>query len=288
MKFSRSVLRGPRPGLRLAAAVLAALLVLPAGIVQAQFGSEPFIDREDDPEDDRPGEPEFTFVRGKYENYGGRGAGPGRGWWETDYEDSDRNFLRGVRRYTNLDANSLGYKALDLTDPELFEYSFLYINMKRIPITIPSSGPNFTPEEAKALREFMLRGGFVMMDDFWGEQHWQDFLIEIVKIFPDRELVKLDTSHPIFHSFFDVQEILQVPGRSVTWNYNSGFYLDDPDFPPSVHGILDDDGRVMLVANFNTDLGDGWEHTFYEPYPTRYVNEAYKLGINYIIYSLSH
>ena len=134
----------------------------------------------------------------------------------------------------------------------------------------------------------MLRGGFVMFDDFWGQQHWEDFLIEFIKIFPDKELVKLDTNHPIFHSFFDVSQFTQVPGRSVTWNYGSGFYLDDPDYPPSVHGVLDDDGRVMMVANFNTDLGDGWEHTFYEEYPTHYVNEAYKLGINYIIYALSH
>ncbi|MGQ9425654.1 DUF4159 domain-containing protein [Gilvimarinus sp. F26214L] len=281
MKFARGTL------IRFAAGLVLAMFLGPAP-AQAQFGGEPFIDREEYPEDDRPGDPEFTFVRGKYSNYGGQGAGPGRGWWETDFEDSDRNFLRGVRRYTNLDANSHGYKAVELTDPELFEHSFLYINMKRIPINVSGSGPNFSPEEAGALREFMLRGGFVMVDDFWGEQHWDDFLVELAKIFPDRDLTRLDIDHPLFHSFFDVKEILQVPGRSVTWNYNSGFYLDDPDFPPSVHAVLDDDGRVMMVANFNTDLGDGWEHTFYEPYPTRYVNEAYKLGINYIIYSLSH
>lgn len=263
----------------------------------AQFGGgrggpQPFIDREDEPVDTRPGEPEFVFLRGKYTNYYDGGfSGPrgGRGgWWETDFEDSDRNFLRGVRRYTNLDANSQGYKAIELTDPELFEHSFLYINMKRVPIGVAGTGPNFSAEEAEAMREFMLRGGFVMMDDFWGPQHWDDFLIELVKIWPDRELVKLDTTHPVFHSFFDVEEVVQVPGRSVTWNYGGTFYLDDPDFPPSVHGILDDDGRVMMVVNFNTDLGDGWEHTFYEPYPTKYVNESYKIGINYIIYALSH
>lgn len=266
------------------------LLALAIGghLAWAQFEIEPFFQR-DDPEDDRPGEPEFIFVRGIYSNYGGyaQAMGPARGWWETDFDDSDRNFLRGVQRYTNLDANSFGVKALELTDPELFKHTFLYINMKRVPITVPNSGPNFSLAEAEALREFMLRGGFVMLDDFWGEQHWDDFLVEFDKIFPDRELVQLDTSHPIFHTFFDVEEIHQVPGRSVTWNFNSGFYLDDPDFPPSVHAVLEDDGRIMMVANFNTDLGDGWEHTFYEPYPTRYINEAYKIGINYIIYALS-
>ncbi len=278
--------------------IISALIVLVVVIATAtpvnaqRFrGMEPFNERPDDPKDGRLGAPEFTFVRGKYTNYSaysGGMSGPGRGWWETDFEDSDRNFLRGVRRYTKLDANSWGFKALDLTDPELFEHTFVYINMKRIPINVAGSGPNFTPEEATALREFMMRGGFVMFDDFWGQQHWEDFLIEFIKIFPDRELQKLDTNHAIFHSFFDINEFTQVPGRSVTWNYGSGFYLDDPDYPPSVHGVLDDDGRVMMVVNFNTDLGDGWEHTFYDEYPTKYCNEAYKLGINYIIYAMSH
>jgi hypothetical protein len=195
--------------------------------------------------------------------------------------------MRGVRRYTNIDAHTNHIKALDLTDPELFEHIFLYINMKRVPIGTTRSGPDFRPEEIEALREFMFRGGFVMLDDFWGEAHWQDFLVEIGKIFPDRELVELTTDHPIFHMFYDVDEIAQVPGRAVTWD-RGGFLLDDPRYPPTVHVILDDDGRVMLVANFNTDLGDGWEHTFDEYFPTYYTNEAYKIGINYLIYAFTH
>lgn len=272
--------------------------ILLAGIVfslssqwaSAQFrGGEPSFDYNDEIIDDRLGQSEFTFIRGIYTNYPGAGTNMrGNGWWDTDFEDSDRNFLRGVQRYTKLDTNSFSYKPLQLTDPELFEHTFLYLNMKRVPIDYSGTGPNFSLEEAESMREFMLRGGFVLIDDFWGENHWNDFLIELIKIFPDRELVKLDTSHPIFHSFFDIDEVPQVPGRSVTWNLGGTFYLDDPDFPPSVHAILDDDGRIMMVANFNTDLGDGWEHTFYQPYPTKYCNEAYKLGINYIIYALSH
>src|SRR5690606_7122883 len=131
-------------------------LVIGGHLAWAQFEIEPFFQR-DDPEDDRPGEPEFIFVRGIYSNYGGyaQAMGPARGWWETDFDDSDRNFLRGVQRYTNLDANSFGVKALELTDPELFKHTFLYINMKRVPITVPNSGPNFSLAEAEALREFM-------------------------------------------------------------------------------------------------------------------------------------
>jgi len=232
------------------------------------------------------GIPEFTWIRGRYQNYPG-GRGWRGGWWDTDWPEAEENFMRGVRRYTNIDAHTDHIKALDLTDPALFEHIFLYINMKRVPIGTTRSGPDFRPDEIEALREFMFRGGFVMLDDFWGEAHWQDFLVEIGKIFPDRELVELTTDHPIFHMFYDVEEIAQVPGRAVTWD-RGGFTLDDPRYPPTVHAILDDDGRVMLVANFNTDLGDGWEHTFDEYFPTYYTNEAYKIGINYLIYAFTH
>jgi hypothetical protein len=238
---------------------------------------------------------EFTWIRGRYTNYGGgrgrRGGfgGGGRGgWWDTDYPEAESNFLRGVQRYTNIDANSQNHDFIDLTDPRLFEHTFLYMNMKRVPIGSTYSGPEFNPAEVEALREFMFRGGFVLLDDFWGEAHLQDFQMEMAKLFPEREVVRLDTRHEIFHVFFDIEEIVQVPGRAVTWDFSSGFSLDDPNYPPAVYAILDDDGRVMLVANHNADLGDGWEHTFYEPYPTRYSNEAYKIAINYLIYAFTH
>jgi hypothetical protein len=238
-------------------------------------------------------EPDFIFVRGKYTNHpgvGGDGYGYGdrkRQWWETDFDDAERNLLRGLRRYTTMSVSNRGYKAMSLTDPELFEYPFLYINMKRIPL-FSGNGPDFNADEAAALREFMLRGGFVMVDDFWGPQHWQDFLLELAKIFPGRRPEKLDLDHPIFHCFFDIDEIKQVPGRGVTWGFGMGFLLDHADYPTAVHGVFDDERRLMMVINFNTDLGDGWEHTFDRFYPTRYCNAAYKIGINTVIYALSH
>lgn len=240
--------------------------------------------------DEPAGKREFTLIRGKYANYKSSETGfgsPNRRWWQTDFDDADQNLLRGLRRLTSLDTSAKSYKALALTDPELFEHPCVYINMKRIPL-YAGNGPNFSPQEAAALREYMLRGGFVMVDDFWGPQHWQDFLRELDKIFPGRTPVKLELDHPIFHSFFDIDEIKQVPGRGVTWNYGWGFTLDDPDYPTAVHGVFDTGGRLMMVVNFNTDLGDGLEHTNDEFYPTRYCNEAYKLVINYIVYAMSH
>ncbi|HDZ08095.1 DUF4159 domain-containing protein [Pseudohongiella sp.] len=233
-----------------------------------------------------PGTPEFTWLRGRYENYPG-GRGRRGGWWDTDFPDAEQNFMRGVQRYTFIDAQTYNTRWIDLTDPELFEHIFLYMTMKRVPIGGMSSGPNFSADEVAALREFALRGGFVMLDDFWGEAHYQDFLIEIAKIFPDRELVRLDLDHEIFGIFYDIDQVAQVPGRAVTWDYGS-VTLDDPRYPPSVHAILDDAGRVMVVASFNSDMGDGWEHTFHEYYPTSMSNEAYRLGINYLIYAYTH
>jgi hypothetical protein len=233
--------------------------------------SEPIVDRE------------FKFVRGRYDNYAGGRSRRG-GWWDTDYPDAEQNFLRGVQRYTHIDTDPSAHRWIDLTDPELFENIFLYMTMKRVPIGSMRSGPNFNPAEVEALREFMLRGGFVMLDDFWTEAHYQDFLIEMAKIFPEREVIKLELDHEIFRIFYDVERVPQVPGRAVTWDYG-GVTLDDPRYPPSVFAILDDDGRVMLVANHNSDMGDGWEHTFLEMYPTQMTNEAYRLGINYLIYA---
>lgn len=264
---------------------------LAAALLLAAAGAWPQPPRPADNEDlaARGGSAGFTWVRGQYANHGGGfGFRPGGGWWDTDYPDSDENFLRGVRRYTSIDAGPGDRMFMPLTDPRLFEHVFLYMNWKRVPIGSPRSGPDFTEEEAAALREFMLRGGFVMVDDFWGQAHLDDMRAEIGKIFPGREIVRLRTDHEIFHVFFDIDELAQVPGRMVTWDFGGYMRLDDPDYPPAVYAVLDDDGRVMMAANYNTDLGDGWEHTFYEGYPTRYANEAYKIGINYLIYALSH
>lgn len=235
---------------------------------------------------------DFQWVRGQYTNYPGGGRGfsrrRGGGWWDTDFPDSDENFLRGVQRYTNIDTNPKNYKHIELTDQSLFENIFLYMNWKRVPIGTSFSGPNFSEEEVKALREFMHRGGFVMVDDFWGEPHLDDMISEVAKIFPERELVKLNTDHELFHIFFDIDRVAQVPGRMVTWDYGGFLRMDDPSYPPEVYAILDDDNRIMMVANYNTDLGDGWEHTFYEGYPTQSTNDAYKIGINFLIYAFSH
>ena len=139
---------------------------------------------------------EFTWMRGQYTNHGGGMGGFGfrrrGGWWDTDYPDSDENFLRGVQRYTNVDTNPRNHAYIKLTDPALFEHIFLYMNWKRVPIGSSYSGPNFSPEEIEVLREFMFRGGFVMVDDFWGQLAWEQWASEIGKILPPGQYPIID------------------------------------------------------------------------------------------------
>jgi len=222
----------------------------------------------------------FTFVRVQYDNAGG--FRESRGWgrratWSIDYPDADFNFLRGVTRLTNIHINS-SPTVLRLDDDRIFEYPFLYmLEMGR------AGGPQFSEKEIKNLREYLLRGGFVFIDDFWGTFEWEMFYQAFVKVFPDRPVVDLDAKHQVFHCFYDIDGPQMIPA---IWNvYNQPEQDVDTAYN---RAILDDDGRVMVLINWNSDIGDGWEHTYHPAYPTKYANLAYRLGINYLMYAMTH
>lgn len=218
---------------------------------------------------------EFAFVRIQYDSYydGGFYGGP----WATDFPASDENFLRGVARLTNVRVMSQPI-VLRFDDEEIFDYPFLYaLEMGR------NGGLSLTPNEVENLREYLLRGGFLLIDDFWGEQQWDAFYRDFSLLFPDRELIELHEDHEIYHTFYDIDGPQMIPGRGG----RRGFGQAGIDIA-SNHAILDDNGRVMVLINWNSDMGDGWEHTYDQWYPTEYANSAYQLGINYLIYSLTH
>jgi len=194
-----------------------------------------------------------------------------------DYPAADINFLRGVKRLTNIHINS-SPTVLRLADDRIFEYPFLYmLEMGR------NGGPKFTEKEIKNLREYLLRGGFLFIDDFWGTWEWDNFYRAFVKIFPERSLVELDEDHQIFHCFYDINGPQMIPAISNISNY------PEQDIDRAINrAVLDDDGRVMVLINWNSDIGDGWEHTYHPAYPTKYANMAYRLGINYLIYAMTH
>ena len=222
----------------------------------------------------------FTFVRIRFDTAGGGWDDEYWGRWEpwaVDFPAADRNFLRGVRRLTNIHVNKEPI-VLELEDDRIFEYPFLYM------LEVGRFGGLFlSPKEIHNLREYLLRGGFLFIDDFWGTWEWDAFYQAIKKVFPDRPIVELDRDHQIFHCFYDIDGPQMIPRVSNPENY------PEQDVDVAINrAILDDDGRVMVLINWNSDIGDGWEHTYHPAYPTKYANMAYRLGINYLMYALTH
>jgi hypothetical protein len=218
----------------------------------------------------------FTFVRIRYNSYG-------RWGWPTDYPDADLNFSYRLQQLTSLHVDPDGV-VLELTDPRLFDYPFIYI--------IEPGHILLSDAERQALRTYLLNGGFLMVDDFWGEDEWANFYAELKQVFPNREPVELPLDHPIFHCVYDLKERPQIP--AIGWaqqGASQGITWERWD-AQEVHykGLFDDNGRMMAIICHNTDLGDGWEREGEDPWYFREFSEkkAYPLGINIVFYALTH
>lgn len=238
----------------------------------------------------------FTFVRIEYSSgygggyYGGgygrrgrRGYGRGGGRWATDYPDSDLNFSYRLQQLTSLEVNPDGV-ILQLTDPELFDYPFIYI--------VEPGSLTFTEEEVPILRRYLLNGGFLMVDDFWGEDEWYNFYYEIKRVFPEREPVELPLSHPIFRAVFDLKEKPQIPSIDAALRGRPYGITWEREDAREVHfkALYDDKGRMMAIICHNTDLGDGWEREGEDEWYFREFSEkkAYPMGINIVFYAMTH
>jgi len=226
---------------------------------------------------------QFTFARIQYDSWGGSGW-RGRGKWSVDWPESDLNMSFRLQQLTALKVDPEG-TVLNLTEDRLFEYPFIYI--------IEPGELYFSSEEVGALRKYLLTGGFLMVDDFWGENEWANFEREMKRVFPTREIVELPIEHEIFQCVFPLKEKPQVPNpRTAMEGAPHGITWERWDAEtPHYRGIYDDDGRLMVVICHNTDLGDGWEEEsragqwyfkeFSEP-------KAYPMGLNIIFYSMTH
>lgn len=231
----------------------------------------------------------FTFCRVEYDSYGGgRGFGGGfggfrgGGGWLTDFPDSDLNFSYRLQQLTSLKVNPTPTHAR-LTDDRLFDYPFLYM--------IEPGRLGFSEDEVIALRRYLLNGGFLMVDDFWGDDEYQNFYQEIKRVFPDREPRELPLDHEIFQCVYRMKEKPQVPSINAAQGGES--YEWRPGSPTNVAhylGIEDDAGRLMVIICHNTDLGDGWEREgeaawYFEEYSQKW---AYPMGINIVTYAMTH
>ncbi len=220
----------------------------------------------------RPGH-SFYFTRAVYS--GGRGFR--RPSWATDFPKADRQFLFIMDRLLkHLDAYEWE-NPVRLDDPELHRYPFLY--------ALEVGYMSLTESEVQGLRRYLEAGGFLIIDDFWGSWQWQNFEYEISRVLPGRPIVQIPLDHPIFHQFYDIDEILQVPSIN---NARWGQTWEQDGYQPFVLGIFDDNEELMVVINWNTDLGDAWEWSEQPEYPFERSSFAYELAVNYIIYAMTH
>lgn len=218
---------------------------------------------------------EFYFTRAQYTGIG-RGW-RGRGAWSTDFPEADVHFVYGVRRLSYVDAYQLD-NPVRLDDPELRRYPFLY--------AVEVGHMALTDAEVEGLRSYLEAGGFFVVDDFWGPYEWENFEYNMRRVLPGRPIVDITLDHPLYSSFYQIDEVVQVPN---VWNgRRGGPTAECYGCTPAVRGILDDDGRLMVLIHFNTDLGDAWEWADDPLYPIRYSTYAYQVGVNMIIYAMSH
>lgn len=228
----------------------------------------------------------FTFARIKYTS--SRPERTSYAWW-TDYADADLNLSFRLQQLTSLKV-SPEPKVVEITDPHLFDYPWAFMS--------GAGNIILTDEEARTLRRYLENGGFLMVDDFWGQDEWDGFYQAIKKIFPHREPVDLDRSHPIFHAVYDLpnDRSLQTPNvragiasreTGITWeDGHAGGNTRDVHF----RAIFDDHQRMMVMICHNTDNGDGWEEEGTDPwyFNTFSENKNYPLAINIIWYAMTN
>jgi hypothetical protein len=169
-------------------------------------------------------------------------------------------------------------RALALNDPTLFRYPLIY--------TSEPEQMLLTAEDAAILREYLERGGFWMMDDNWGSFDMVRIEQNLKKILPDRKVEDIPLSHPLFHSFYDIDKLIQTP--STAYLHNGGITWEQDGFKAECKGVFDDRGRLMVVINHNTDLGDAYENADVPGYPLPFTTYGYQLALNTFVYALTH
>jgi hypothetical protein len=193
--------------------------------------------------------------------------------WHHDYPDGDTMLPDAVGRLTAIHTTPESFQIVDIDSKELFKYPFVYLSEPGF--------LNLLPEDEKNLREYLDRGGFLFVDDFRGNQadysEMENFIVQLRKLYPARNLEPLPASHPIFHSFFDVDPATMLPPYRM---YNSG----DPQFM----GMSDDKNRLMIMVNFNYDASEYWQTLDVGLCSIREASGAVQLGINYVVYAMTH
>jgi hypothetical protein len=259
---------------RRTAAWIALLLLASALLAQRRFRG--FDDEEDNPAPmpaDAGEKTEFVFGRLRYSSARG-------GWrwgsWATDYPKADRQFLQGLRRLSRIHTRSVE-QVVDIDTDDIYQYPWIYA------VEVGRWGIN--EKQAARVRDYLNRGGFLMVDDFHGVYEWEAFADTMRQIFPGRPIVDIENKDQVFHVLYDLEDRPQVPGIHTLW---SGTTYEKGGFEPKWRGVYDEKGRLLVAICHNMDLGDAWEWADHPQYPERYASLAYRIALNYIIYSMSH
>ena len=284
--FVVSLIMDCRPIIKISRQLLIAVFVLLASssVLAQRVGFMTISPRIQGSSQADPDGSEFHFARLQYggNGLGGRG-GWGRGSWTTDWPEAEHFLTEGISRLTNVDVtnvalyNGEGGERINLADDAIFDFPWLYaVEVGRWSLSV---------EEAAKLRDYLLRGGFLMVDDFHGTYEWSQFEIGMKRVFPDRPILDIPDDDEVFHVLYDLDSKIQIPGLGA---YYRGVTYEQDGYDPHWRGIYDDHGRLVVAINHNMDLGDAWEHADTPGYPEPMTALAYRFAVNYVIYSMTH
>jgi len=225
---------------------------------------------------------EWTFARlmfppGPLNGYRNRDADWHTGYslWSQDFPRADRHFSLAVRRLTRLHTRSVE-QLVNLDEGDAYDWPWLYA------VQVGEWG--LTDQQGQALREYLLRGGFFMADDFHASAEWYEFESRIKKAFPEKQIVEIPDDDPIFHTVYDLNDRYQIPGQA---HLPAGYKGDSTGKGAHWRGIYDDQGRIMIAISYNSDVGDAWEYADDPYYPAKFADLAIRLGVNYIVYAMT-
>jgi hypothetical protein len=205
-----------------------------------------------------------------------------RGWrfgaqrWTTDSPSAEIHLSQGIRRLTRVSTAPEG-TAVMLEDENLFDHPLLY--------AVEVGGWDLSEKEAARLREYLDRGGTLIVDDFHGSYEWAGFMESLHRVFPDRQVVDIPDDDPVFHVLYDLDDRPQIPGLGSVYR---GVTYEQDGYRPHWRGVYDDSNRLAVIINFNMDMGDAWENADNPDYPQPLTGIAYRFAINQLLYSMSH
>jgi hypothetical protein len=218
---------------------------------------------------------EFYFTRAEYSDF----FGSRRGWWMQDMPAAERHFQSGVRRLTRIDIGEARHTPL--TDDRLYRYPWIYATQVGY--------WNLSDAETDRLREYFMRGGFMIVDDFWGPSEWEVFRESMQRVFPGRPIVEIGATDAMMHVLYSIEERTQIPGlRHLRIGPGGATFAPLDSTPPHWRAIYDDQGRMLVAVFYNMDVGDAWECADMPQYPEASTSLAYRLAINSIVYSMTH